>query len=92
MRRTDRGAQQERDRVLTARGRSRRLHRPSAVQPRRTGCTAGTGDHPVSTAMKSCEIPGRELEEVREKDPNGRIVVHHRTVNSLAKMLKAGTI
>ena len=46
----------------------------------------------MSTAMKSCEIPGRELEEVREKDPNGRIVVHHRTVDTLGKMLKAGTI
>jgi hypothetical protein len=34
----------------------------------------------------------RELEEVREVDPDGRIVVHHRTVDSLAKMLRAGTI
>jgi hypothetical protein len=35
---------------------------------------------------------GRELEEVREKDPDGRIVYHHRTVDTLGKMLKAGTI
>ena len=42
----------------------------------------------MSAAIKSCEIPGRELEEVREKDPNGRIVVHHRTVDTLGKMLK----
>jgi hypothetical protein len=31
-------------------------------------------------------------EEVRERDPDGRIVVHHRTVDTLGKMLKAGTI
>ena len=35
---------------------------------------------------------GRELEEVREKDPDGRIVYHHRTVDTLGKMLRAGTI
>lgn len=32
------------------------------------------------------------LEEVRETDPEGRIVVHHRVVNTLGRMLKAGTI
>ena len=32
------------------------------------------------------------LEEVREVDPDGRIVVHHRVVNTLGRMLKAGTI
>jgi hypothetical protein len=37
-------------------------------------------------------VPQRELEEVRERDPNGRIVVHHRTVDTLGKMLRAGTI
>ena len=29
---------------------------------------------------------------MREKDPDGRIVVHHRTVDTLGKMLRAGTI
>jgi hypothetical protein len=29
---------------------------------------------------------------VREKDPDGRIVYHHRTVDTLGKMIKAGTI
>jgi hypothetical protein len=38
------------------------------------------------------KVGGRELEEVRESGPNGRIVVHHRTVDSLARMLRAGTI
>lgn len=32
------------------------------------------------------------LEEVRETDPEGRIVVHHRVVDTLARMLKTGTI
>jgi hypothetical protein len=34
----------------------------------------------------------RQLEEVRELDPDGRIVVHHRTVDTLGKLLRAGTI
>jgi hypothetical protein len=32
------------------------------------------------------------LEEVRETDPDGKIVMHHRVVDTLARMLKAGTI
>ena len=67
------------------RGRSRRLDRPSADQRGRTGCTAAVRRSPVSAAMKSCEVPGRELEEVREMDPDGRIVVHHRTVDTLGQ-------
>jgi hypothetical protein len=35
---------------------------------------------------------GCEVERVREVDPDGRIVVHHRTVDTLGKMLRAGTI
>jgi hypothetical protein len=46
----------------------------------------------VSAAMKSCEIPGHELEEVRELDPDRRIIVHHRTVDTLGRMLKSGAI
>jgi hypothetical protein len=34
----------------------------------------------------------RELEEVREVDCNGRIVLRHRSVDTLTKMLRAGTI
>jgi hypothetical protein len=41
---------------------------------------------------KALALPNRELEEVREKDPDGKIVVHHRTVDTLGKMLKTGTI
>ncbi len=45
-----------------------------------------------SARVKPHKVKGRELEEVREKDPDGRIVVHHRTVDTLGKMLRAGTI
>jgi hypothetical protein len=41
---------------------------------------------------KSAKLPRRELEEVREVDPDGRIVVHHRTVDTLGKMLRSGAI
>ena len=46
----------------------------------------------MSRRVKPDKVRGRELEEVREKDPDGRIVYHHRTVDTLGKMLKAGTI
>jgi hypothetical protein len=42
--------------------------------------------------VKPHKVPGRDLEEVREKDPEGRIVYYHRTVDTLGKMLRAGTI
>jgi hypothetical protein len=41
---------------------------------------------------KPARLPRREIEEVREVDPDGRIVVHHRTVDTLGRMLHAGTI
>jgi hypothetical protein len=50
------------------------------------------GRRPMSRRIKPHKVRGRELEEVREKDPEGRIVVHHRTVDTLNKMLRAGTI
>ena len=46
----------------------------------------------MTARIKPHKVKGRQLEEVREKDPDGRIVIHHRTVDSLGKMLKAGTI
>jgi hypothetical protein len=46
----------------------------------------------VSARIKPHKLRGRQLEEVREKDPDGRIVFHHRTVDTLGKMLRAGTI
>jgi hypothetical protein len=46
----------------------------------------------MSKRVKPHQVRGRELEEVREKDPDGRIVYHHRTVDTLGRMLRAGTI
>ena len=46
----------------------------------------------MSARIKPHKVRGRQLEEVREKDPDGRIVYHHRTVDTLGKMLSAGTI
>jgi hypothetical protein len=46
----------------------------------------------MNTRIKPHKVRGRQLEEVREKDPEGRIVVHHRTVDTLGKMLRSGTI
>jgi Domain of unknown function (DUF6456) len=42
--------------------------------------------------IKPHKVRGRDLEEVREADPEGRIVVHHRTIDSLGKMLRSGAI
>jgi hypothetical protein len=41
---------------------------------------------------RSAELPRRELEEVRELDPDGRIVVHGRLVDSLGRMRRSDTI
>jgi hypothetical protein len=46
----------------------------------------------MSARLKPHKVRGRELEEVREKDPYGRIVYQHRTVDTLGKMLRSGTI
>jgi hypothetical protein len=46
----------------------------------------------MKARTKANKVCGREFEEVREKDPDGRIVVHHRTVDTLGQMLRAGTI
>jgi hypothetical protein len=46
----------------------------------------------MSARLKPHKVRGRELEEVREKDPDGRIVYHHRTIDTLGKMLRSGTI
>jgi hypothetical protein len=46
----------------------------------------------MSARVKPHKVHGRQLEEVREKDRDGRIVYHHRTADTLGKMLRAGTI
>jgi Domain of unknown function (DUF6456) len=42
----------------------------------------------MSARIKPHKVRGRQLED----DPDGRPVLHHRVVDSLSKMLKAGTI
>jgi hypothetical protein len=60
------------------------------------GTRAAAAKHPDTAARvgpgKPGALPHRELEEVRERDPDDRIVLHHRTVDTLGKMLRAGTI
>ena len=46
----------------------------------------------MSARIKPHKVRGRQLEEVREKGPDGRIVLHHRLVDPLARMLKTGAI
>jgi Domain of unknown function (DUF6456) len=41
---------------------------------------------------KPAKVRNREVEAVCERDPDGRIVVHHRVVDTLGRMLKSGTI
>jgi hypothetical protein len=45
-----------------------------------------------SARVKPNKVRDREFEEIRERDPEGRIVYHHRTVDTLGKMLRSGTI
>ena len=78
---------------------ARRLGPPGAGQRGQPAVRPAAGERAVSARpghasarVKPHKVRGRELEEVRERDPEGRIVVHHRTVDSLGKMLRAGTI
>jgi hypothetical protein len=67
---------------------------PSASSSDSSGASSEESDRraSMSARIKPHKVKGRQLEEVREKDPEGRIVVHHRTVDTLGKMLCAGTI
>jgi hypothetical protein len=46
----------------------------------------------VSPSLKRAQRPGHELEEMPEADTNDRIVLRHRTVDSLGKMLRSVAI
>ena len=46
----------------------------------------------MSPRLKRAQRPGRELEQVRETDLDGRIMLRHRTVDSLGKLLRSGAI
>jgi hypothetical protein len=82
-----------------ARGRPRRLDPTGADQRGEPAVRPAAGRRAMSARqakrsgrVKPHKVRGRELEEVREKDPDGQIVMHHRTVDTLGKMLRAGTI
>jgi hypothetical protein len=46
----------------------------------------------MSARIKPTRVRGRQLEEIRDADPDGRPVLHHQIVDPLARMLRAGTI
>ena len=46
----------------------------------------------MSARLKPHRVRGREVEEEYGADPDGRPVLRHRVVDTLAKMLRAGTI
>jgi hypothetical protein len=46
----------------------------------------------MSARVKPAKIRGRQLEEIRDADPDGRPVLHYQIVDPLARMLRAGTI
>jgi hypothetical protein len=46
----------------------------------------------VSARSNRAQRPDREGEGMREVDPDGRIVLRHRTVDSLRRLLRSGTI
>jgi hypothetical protein len=45
----------------------------------------------MRTRIQPHNASRRELEEVREFDPDGQIVVHHRLVDTLGRMVRSGT-
>jgi Domain of unknown function (DUF6456) len=46
----------------------------------------------MSVRSKPHKVRGRDVEEVRVTDIDGRVVLRHRTADTLGKMLRAGTI
>ena len=46
----------------------------------------------MSRRLKPHKVRGRQIEEVRDADPDGRPVLHSQVIDPLARMLRAGTI
>jgi hypothetical protein len=42
--------------------------------------------------LQRAQRPGREVEEVHETEADGRIVLRHRSIDSLGKLLRSGAI
>src|ERR687891_336695 len=58
--------------------------------PRSPALPSGPGGGPLVPTKGTVEH--RELEAVREVDPDGRILVHHRTVDTLGRMRRSEAI
>jgi len=46
----------------------------------------------MSARIKPANLPRRKVDEARERDPGRQVVVRHRTVDSIGKMMHADTI
>jgi hypothetical protein len=46
----------------------------------------------MSARIEPHKVRGRQLEEIRDADPDGRPVLHYQVIDSLARMLRGGTI
>ena len=46
----------------------------------------------MSGRIKPIKVHGRQLEEIRDADPDGRPVLHSQVIDPLTRMLRAGTI
>jgi hypothetical protein len=42
--------------------------------------------------IKPTRVRGRQIEEIRDADPDGRLVLHRQIIDTLTRMLRAGTI
>ena len=50
------------------------------------------GGEPMSRRIKPHKVRGREIEEIRDADPDGRPVLHYQVIDPLTRMLRGGTI
>jgi hypothetical protein len=66
-----------------AQGRARRLDPSGPDQRSQPALRPAYGRRAMSARIQPHKVRGRQLEEVREKGPDGRIVVHHCTVDML---------
>ena len=46
----------------------------------------------MSARVRPAKVRGRQIEEIRDADPNGRPVLHYQVIDPLTRMLRGGTI
>ena len=46
----------------------------------------------MSARIKPIRVRGRQLEEIRDADPDGRPVLHSQVIDPLTRMLREGTL